>query len=170
MWIYFAFIFFVYCSHYVCDKDFYQVLFVAYFSGFLPVSASIFNFNFSIDCVKCINIFFLQKSVAFTQDTFVGRTQRFINQIFWLLGFFFPSWLSSRSFFLLRRIAITSLRSQTLAITTLVLLNLSIAWKSRFSIGTPATPKTLSTAASSLHLWAFREVQQCPHIHTCCMA
>ena len=60
MWIYVAFMFFVYCSHYFYTKDIYQVLFVAYFSGFLPVSASIFNFNFSIDCAKCINIFFLQ--------------------------------------------------------------------------------------------------------------
>ena len=59
MWIYVAFIFFVYCSHYIYTKDLYQVFFMAYFSGFLPVSISIFNFNFSIDCVKCIHIFFL---------------------------------------------------------------------------------------------------------------
>ena len=56
MWIYVAFMFFVYCSHHIYIKDFYQVLFVAYFSGFLPVSASIFNFK---DCLKCINIIFL---------------------------------------------------------------------------------------------------------------
>ena len=55
-----AFMFCVYCSHNIYTKNFYQVLFVAYFSGFLPVSASIFNVNFSIDCVKCINIIFLQ--------------------------------------------------------------------------------------------------------------
>ena len=88
MWIYFAFMFFVYCSHYVYTKDFYEVLFMAYFNGFLPVSASIFNFNFTIDCLKCINIFFLQKSFAFTQDMFVGRTQRFINIDFLTLGVF----------------------------------------------------------------------------------
>ena len=131
MWIYFAFMFFVYCSHYAYTKDFYQVLFVAYFSGFLPVSASIFNFNFSIDCgAKCINIFFLQQSFAFTQDMFVDMTQRFINVNF--LSFFF---LSSRSFFLLlRRIAIASLRLQTLAITTLVLRNLCIAWNRVFPL------------------------------------
>ena len=129
MWIYFAFMFFVYCSHYVYNKDFYQVLFVAYFSGFLPVSASIFQFNFSIDCLKYINIFFLEESVAFTQNTLVGRTQIFISVNFLALEFFFPSWLSSRCFFLLRRTAITSLRLQTLAVTTLVLRNLCIAWK-----------------------------------------
>ena len=28
MWIYFAFMFFVYCSYYVYTKDFYQVLIV----------------------------------------------------------------------------------------------------------------------------------------------
>ena len=56
MWIYVAFMFFVYCSHHIYIKDFYQVLFVAYFSGFLPVSASIFNFK---DCLKCISIIFL---------------------------------------------------------------------------------------------------------------
>ena len=59
MWIYLGFMLFFSCPHYVYAKDFYQVLFVAYFSDFLPVSAFIFNFNFSIDCVKCINIFFL---------------------------------------------------------------------------------------------------------------
>ena len=149
MWIYFAFMFFVYCSHYVYNKDFYQVLFVAYFSGFLPVSASIFNFNFTIDYAKCINIIFLMMSIAFTQDMFVGRTQRFINIDFLTLEFFFLSWLSSRSFFLLQKIVIATLRLQTLAITTLVLCNLCIAWRLCFSIGTPITSKTLSTVPSS---------------------
>ena len=46
MWIYVAFMFFVYCSYYIYIKDFYEALSVANFSGFLRVSASIFNFNF----------------------------------------------------------------------------------------------------------------------------
>ena len=45
------------CSYDIKTKNFYQVFFVACFSGFLSISAYIFHFNFSIDSVKCINLF-----------------------------------------------------------------------------------------------------------------
>ena len=75
----------------------------------------------------------------------VGGTQRFIDMSFFTLEFFFPSWVN---FFLLWRIAITSLWLPTFAITTLMLHNLCIAWKSCFSSNAPATLKMLSMAAS----------------------
>ena len=65
-----------------------------------------------------------------------------------VFSFFFPSWISSWSFFLLRRIAMAYPRLQTFAITTLVLLNLCIAWKSCFSTGTLVTSRTFSMVAS----------------------
>ena len=60
---------------------------MAYLSGFLPLSASIIDFTFSIDCVMHQHIFlyifsYLLESVAFNKNTLVGQTQKFINKIF----------------------------------------------------------------------------------------